>query len=307
LQIIAEERSNTVTLIGSPKQVEFAEAQIARLDLRKRQVTVNVRVVEVSINDGQTVVGSITSVGGNPTITQGLSVDSTNTLGITFNSSSPITLPSSILASLTASVRNGSAKVLTDPNLTVQEGETATIALTDQVVNNITSTVTAATTPGTAATTTTTATFAQVGLTLSIQIDKIDDNGFINLSVSPSIATPLDAVPLTSSAGTNFIVPISQRVLNSGKIRLRDAQTLVLSGVIRDSDSESVQKVPLLGDLPIIGSLFRRTTSSNKRSEVVIIVTPRIIDDSQNATWGYTYQPSPEAQKVIDSNQIKPQ
>jgi len=307
LQVIAEERSNSITLVGSPKQVEYAEAQLARLDLRKRQVMVNVRVLEVAINNGQTLSGGFTTTGGNPTITQGLSVDSTNTLGISLSSNNPITLPTSFIASLTASIRNGSAKVITDPNLTVQEGETATIALTDQVVNNITSTVTAATTPGTAATTTTTATFAQVGLTLAIQIERIDDNGFINLSVSPRISTPLNAVPLTSSAGTNFVVPISERVLNSGRIRLRDAQTLVLSGVIRDSDSESVQKVPVLGDIPIIGALFRRTVTSNSRSEVIIVVTPRIIDDSQDATWGYTYQPGPETQKVLDSNQRKVQ
>ncbi|TYQ27534.1 AMIN domain-containing protein [Pseudanabaena sp. UWO311] len=307
LQVIAEERSNSITLVGSPRQVEYAEAQLARLDLRKRQVMVNVRVLEVAISNGQTLSGGFTTTGGNPTITQGLSVDSTNTLGISLTSNNPITLPTSFIASLTASIRNGSAKVITDPNLTVQEGETATIALTDQVINNITSTITAATTPGTAATTTTTATFAQVGLTLAIQIERIDDNGFINLSVSPRISTPLNAVPLTSSAGTNFVVPISERVLNSGRIRLRDAQTLVLSGVIRDSDSESVQKVPLLGDIPIIGALFRRTVTTNSRSEVIIVVTPRIIDDSQDANWGYTYQPGPEVQKVLDSNQRKTQ
>jgi type IV pilus assembly protein PilQ len=307
LQVIAEERSNSITLVGSPRQVEYAEAQLARLDLRKRQVMVNVRVLEVAISNGQTLSGGFTTTGGNPTITQGLTVESTNTLGISLTSNNPITLPTSFIASLTASIRNGSAKVITDPNLTVQEGETATIALTDQVINNITSTVTAATTPGTAATTTTTATFAQVGLTLAIQIERIDDNGFINLSVSPRISTPLNAVALTSSAGTNFVVPISERVLNSGRIRLRDAQTLVLSGVIRDSDSESVQKVPLLGDIPIIGALFRRTTTTNSRSEVIIVVTPRIIDDSQDANWGYTYQPGPEAQKVLDSNQRKTQ
>ena len=84
-------------------------------------------------------------------------------------------------------------------------------------------------------------------------------------------------------------------------------QSLVLSGVIQDSDRESVSKVPILGDLPIIGALFRSTQSINSRAEVIIIVTPRIIDDSQNANWGYTYQPGAETQKVLDSNQIKPQ
>ena len=88
---------------------------------------------------------------------------------------------------------------------------------------------------------------------------------------------------------------------------MRDGQSLILSGVIIDSDRESVSKVPILGDIPIIGALFRTSGSQNSRSEVVIIVTPRIIDDSQNATWGYTYQPGPEVQKVLDSNQSKTQ
>jgi type IV pilus assembly protein PilQ len=88
---------------------------------------------------------------------------------------------------------------------------------------------------------------------------------------------------------------------------LRDGQTFVLSGVIQDSDREVITKVPILGDLPIIGALFRGSDSQNTRSEVIIIVTPRIMDDSQNATWGYTYQPGPEAQKVLDSNQRKTQ
>ncbi len=306
LQVIAEERSNSITLVGSPRQVEYAEAQLARLDLRKRQVMVNVRVLEVAVNNGQTLAGEFTSLGGNPSITQTATATSSNTLGITLSSNNPITLPTSFIAALTASISNGSAKVITDPNLTVQEGETATIALTDQVVNNITSTSVASTTGG-PPTTTTTATFAQVGLTLAIQIERIDDNGFINLSVSPRISVPLERVALNSTAGDNFIIPISERVLNSGRIRLRDAQTLVLSGVIRDSDSEAVQKIPLLGDIPIIGALFRTTTTTNRRSEVIIIVTPRIIDDSQDANWGYTYQPGPEAQKVLDSNQRKTQ
>ena len=302
VQIIAEERGNSITLIGSPRQVEFAEAQLARLDLRKRQVTVNVRVVEVALNPsgaGQTVSGGITTTGGNPTITQ----SPTKALGITFDSSSPITLPTSILANLTTSIDSGSAKVLTDPNLTVQEGETATISLTDQVLNNVITTVTTTST-------TVTGQLVDVGLALSINIERIDDNGFVNLSVSPTISTPLASLSLVSSgtsAGTNSITPVAKRTLNSGKIRLRDSQTLILSGVIRDSDSESFSKVPLLGDLPIVGALFRSSTVTNRRSEIVIIVTPRIIDDSQNANWGYTYQPGAETQKVLDSNQIKPQ
>jgi type IV pilus assembly protein PilQ len=298
VQVIAEERGNSVTLVGSPRQIEFAEAQLARLDLRKRQVTVNVRVVEVSLTNTQTTAGALDfAADGNPDI-QGAST----TIGIGFDSGKALSLPTSFLASLAAGTVNGNAKILTDPTLTVQEGETATIALTNSILVSVKSTASAVA----GGQPTTEGIFKDVGLTLAIQIDRIDDNGFINLSVSPTISSATLGPSITSSPGVvNPTTLTSTRTLNSGKIRLRDAQTLVLSGIIQDSESESVSKVPILGDLPIIGALFRSTTSTNNRSEVIIIVTPKIIDDSQDATWGYTYQPGAETQKVIDSNQRK--
>ena len=297
LQVIAEERSNSLTLIGSPRQVEFAEAQLARLDLRKRQVNVNVRVVEVNLSGGQTVAGGVNFIGGNPSI----SGTNNQSIGIRFDSGQSVTLPRQLIASIIASINAGNAKILTDPSLTVQEGETATVALTQDIS---TGTRTTTTSSNNITTTVIEPTKAQAGLTLSIQIDRVDDNGFVNLSISPIVSAPVGSV--TAPGGTPLTL-LSNRILNSGKIRLRDGQTFILSGVIQDSDIESVSKVPFFGDLPIIGALFRSSSSQNNRSEVVIIVTPRIIDDSQNATWGYTYQPGPETQRILDSNKIKPQ
>jgi type IV pilus assembly protein PilQ len=124
------------------------------------------------------------------------------------------------------------------------------------------------------------------------------------MSLSPTVSSAVQTI--TNPDGSQQAL-LSERTLNSGKVRLRDGQTLILSGVIQDTDRETITKVPFLGDLPIIGALFRGSNTQNTRSEVIIIVTPRIIDDSQNATWGYSYQPGAEVQKVLDSNQIKPQ
>ncbi|MBD2319526.1 AMIN domain-containing protein [Phormidium tenue] len=316
LQVIAEERGNSLTLIGSPRQIEFAEVQLARLDLRKRQVAVNVRVLEVRLEQGQTVG---TAFGFNASNTDGsgtgASISSTSgVLGLNFNAPNSIPsivdLPQRLFATLNASVSSGNAKVITDPTLTVQEGETATVALTEDVVKSNTVTFTSITNAnGTTSTfPTQTVTTEPVGLTLNIAVARIDDNGFINFSVSPSVSALVSTQPLGVVQG---IVTsqglVSKRTLNSGQVRIRDGQTLVLSGVIRDSDRQVLTKVPILGDLPIIGALFRQETNTNVRNEVIIIVTPRIIDDSQDATWGYTYQPGPETQKVLDSNQRKVQ
>ena len=298
VQVIAEERGNSITLIGSPRQVEFAEAQLARIDTRKRQVSVNVRVVEVDLDNGQTVSGSLNLSEGNPNISLG-----GNTLGLSLNSSQPISLPAQFLASITASIISGQAKVLTDPSLTVQEGESASISLTEDVVTK--NTIDRSVSNGLETITQETE-VKPAGLSLNITIARVDDNGFVNLSISPTINSPGTRILTTigNTAGS-FVTPLSTRTLNSGQIRLRDGQTLILSGVIRDTDQQSVEKVPILADIPILGALFRRDINNNTRNEVVIVVTPRIIDDSQNANWGYTYQPGVETQKVLDSNQIK--
>ncbi|PLZ25657.1 hypothetical protein CBP28_15355, partial [Fischerella thermalis WC559] len=93
---------------------------------------------------------------------------------------------------------------------------------------------------------------------------------------------------------------VSERSLNSGLIRLRDGQTLILSGIIQDTERATVSKLPILGDLPLIGSLFRRTNKQNQRNEVIVLLTPQIIDDSEKSSYGYSYTPSPEVRQILE-------
>jgi len=121
-------------------------------------------------------------------------------------------------------------------------------------------------------------------------VQKIDDNGFVTFSLSPSIS----AVEKEVSAGAQC-PPISilrVRRLDTGVVRVRDGQTLILTGVISDFDRAIVSKWPILGDIPIIGQFFRGSANDREKRELVIMVTPRIINDSQGGSWGYGYQPS---------------
>ena len=70
-------------------------------------------------------------------------------------------------------------------------------------------------------------------------------------------------------------------------IRLRDRQTLVLTGVIQEQDTATSTKWPLLGDLPLIGQFFRASGSNRVKNELVILVTPSIIDDDGGGAYGY--------------------
>jgi len=411
LQIAAEERSNSLTLMGSPSLVDFASAQLGRLDSRKRQVSVNVRIVDVQlqgnqnqnasasfgigdsfftfdngaavVNFGQsrppTSAESAISLLANPVIANPLSgansfinlngqtfivprtspgtvvngeviqqpgslpflpripglnssptvpgvtdiTDATNNIitntttivdgrevrtttstpGVigTVTSALPslFQFPSQFLARLQSNIQNGSAKILTDPVLTVQEGEIAQVSLTQDV---LVGTIQNQTTINQVTTTTVQPNIQQAGLTLNINISRVDDNGFINMSVSPSVTSIANSVTLGNGDTASLL---SRRTLTSGQIRLRDNQTLIMSGVIQDFDRETVSKVPFLGDLPIIGALFRSQRTEKTRNEVVIVVTPRIIDDSDRAQFGYTYQPGVEVQKILDSNRVR--
>ena len=133
------------------------------------------------------------------------------------------------------------------------------------------------------------------GLTLDVRVNKIDDNGFVTLNLKPTVSVP---IPAGEQQGVN-IFNISQRSLSSGDVRLRDGQTLVLTGVIQDSDRQSVTKWPILGDMPIIGQLFRNTNNERQKNELVIIVTPSVVDDSSGGVYGYGYRPLTQAAREI--------
>ncbi len=196
--------------------------------------------------------------------------------------------PKQFLSQLEATIQNGHAKVLTDPTLTVQEGEIATVDLGSEVVQG-------ANPDGTPKLTT-------AGLNLRVNVTRVDENGFINMSVAPTVSSVVGTTFVSTDTFSGDIGLLGKRQMSSGQIRMRDGQTLILSGVIQDSDRKTINKVPFFGDLPILGALFRSERTENQRNEVIIIVTPRIINDTETANWGYTYQPGAEAQKVLDSN-----
>jgi len=73
----------------------------------------------------------------------------------------------------------------------------------------------------------------------------------------------------------------------------------VLTGVIQEEDREVVTKWPILGDLPLIGQLFRSSGSSRSKNELVILVTPAIVDDEAGGSYGYGYRPSTREARTL--------
>ncbi|MCT7964108.1 AMIN domain-containing protein [Laspinema sp. D1] len=205
--------------------------------------------------------------------------------------------PKRFLSLLQAQIQSRNAKILTDPTLVIQEGETAQVNLTQDVLQSVT-VQTQDTVAGPRETRSPTLT--PVGLTLAIAVENIDDNGFITVQLNPEVSSP---VGQETTGGGGFVTLVQRRTLNSGRLRLRDGQTLIISGIIQDQDRTTVSKVPILGDLPLIGSLFRSTNRQNERAEVIVLVTPQILDDSDNAGFGYGYSPGQEVQQMLNRNQ----
>ncbi|MEI6368153.1 MAG: AMIN domain-containing protein [Nostocales cyanobacterium ELA608] len=398
LQALGDERTNSVTLIGNPKLVEMATSQLVQLDVRRRQVVVNVKIIDVNLsgaqasnssfsfglgnsyftNDGgaatfnfggsrpakrDEVANSITEtpVTTNPLSSANIFVDPINpntglpnaginsnptqpgvttftpgTAGTSRTSAVPTAIdpntglptsyelqttttpgtpstvtyglptlyqfPKKFLASLTAQVTSGNAKILTDPTLIVQEGQEAVVRLFTEVYAGLKTT-----SQGTATTSFSSSEpiIKEAGLSLAVKVERIDDNGFVSLSVAPTVS----GVGGTASGGdrNGTITLLSARTLTSGQLRLRDGQTLILSGIIQDSDRTEVSKLPILGDIPLLGALFRKSSRTNERREVIVLLTPQIMDDSERSSYGYNYTPSPQIRQVLERQGVRVQ
>jgi type IV pilus assembly protein PilQ len=125
---------------------------------------------------------------------------------------------------------------------------------------------------------------------LGARIEKIDDNGFVTFALSPSVSAITGQEQAPEGCGSNLNI-LSVRRLDTGAVRVRDGQTLILTGVISDFDRSVVSKWPILGDIPLIGQFFRSTANQKEKRELVIMVTPRVINDDQGGAFGYGYQP----------------
>jgi type IV pilus assembly protein PilQ len=377
LLVSTDTRMNSVTLVGEPRLVELATTLLTQIDARRRQIAVNVKVVDINLNniqdfnssfsfgvgDGYFVqdngaavmrFGSTAPVSSNtmnsatgrlsnppiitnplsdanvfldtsnPTIVQGInggitsvffpsvagvSGNPTQTGLTTFTPAQSVTdngvttitaataeyglpayfqYPRKFQAQVEAQIRSGNAKILTDPTLVVQEGQEANVKLTQSVVTSVNSQV-----DPLSGVRTTTPVLSDVGLTMKVNLDRVDDNGFISLSIVPTIAAPGATQQFESGPGsTNTITLINKREVQSGLVRLRDGQTLILTGVIQETDQSTTSKVPILGDIPILGALFRSQSDTTARTEVVIMVTPQILNDGTEAQFGFNYTPS---------------
>ena len=297
-------RLQTITLIGSQELINTSEKYIKALDRRHKQVALSVRIIDVSLNKSDIKKNYLEFRKGDTRVisSEGLSVQAGNeTPGIPQDGST-ITTPFGGVAEgifanwLMAKITNDDAKVMASPTLILGENSDPNVsgaASVDDALGQATIgrpysnegfikvgetviTKWERSTEAESGATTCTGTEGTAGITFGAKVDKIDDNGFVTFSLSPAISSVTKTIEIS---GCGIQSTLSVRKLDTGSIRVKNKDTLVLTGVIKDEDNVSTSKVPILGDLPILGSLFRNNTDVKRKSELIILVTPNILKD----------------------------
>lgn len=307
-QFVVDERTNSITVIGNSRQQDIAAAQIAQLDVRRRQVLISLRAVDIRLNNNESLsinlggasgnfaVGTLgdANFGGQPlNQPEGSSVSSIGPAGpsgsITGIFNTLNRLQQSLALRVQSAIRNGTGKILTDPKVVVADGGSSRISIATSVPVNV-ETITIPQGENQPPVVTQRLQREDAGVILNVSEVRIDDNGFVTLTIQPEISIPVPSQILASGDFAGILLfNIDRRRLEASQLRLRDGQTFIIAGLIQDRDTVDVQKVPFLGDLPLLGALFRSQSVNNERNEVVFMLTPYIMDD--NVAFGLPPNP----------------
>ena len=290
VRVIPLPTTGQIALVGPPVSVRSAREFIEKIDRAPRQVVLDTEVLEID-----------ETVAKNLGLQLGTAILSTTYSEVTpppnFNGGTPQFLrlqgltrtPLSFSAELNLLIQNGKGRVLADPRITTLSGRTASIKAGD----NISILTTTAGSVGTIATTQVQS--FQTGVTLDIT-PLIDDHDGITVTLHPVV---------NSLVGLNNGVPeISTRDTQT-TVRLRDNQTLVIGGLIQENDTRTTTKLPVLGDLPVVGKLFRSDNINSSRNELVIVVTPHIVDGNSPGDTSHI-QPLPNAPTPVALPTVPP-
>ena len=271
--IVGDNKSNSVLVNASPRYRERVMEMIQELDIDPPQVMIQVLLADITLDNG-------------------------NQFGLTVNDQAGI-LPLNATFGFAGGILGGGVggafaidaldlkltlaamesqrrfQLLSNPSITVANNEEGriqvgeTLRLPDSVATFDTGIQNAAVVP------------EQVGTILTVR-PTINPDGYVRMEISPEISKLSDK---TTQISTDFQSPIVIRRTATTTITVRDGETVVIGGLIRADFERSDQKVPLLGDIPLLGSLFRSEKMAASRTELLIVLTPHVISSPSSRTW----------------------
>ncbi len=268
--VIFDDRTNSLIVTLTQERIDELRRIITQLDIPVRQVMIEARIVEANVNYDKSLGvrwgGSQTFGNGNGTIggadTLGVpfvdmgATNATSALGIGWVSDNLI-----LDLELSAMEKTGNGEVVSQPKVVTSDKETAKILKGSEIPYQEASSSGASTTS-----------FKEASLSLEVTPQITPDNRIImEVKVTkdePDFANALNGVP-----------PIKKNEVNA-KVLVSDGETIVIGGVFSNTQTKTVDKVPFLGDLPYLGRMFRRDVVADTKNELLVFLTPRIMNNS---------------------------
>ncbi len=275
LRVIADEINNVVLVYGTKSEYAKIETTLKKLDVPPTQVLIEASIIEVTLNDdlkyglqwvfndpergGLTGLGKIATVGAATlfdSASGGFSYSMKNAAG-------------DVRGVLNALADKSLVKVISSPSLMVLDNHLASISVGTQQPVRSGETITAG------GNVTSSIQYKDTGVILSVT-PSVNAGNMVSLQINQSV-TDVGAPDLSAGNQRTFL----QRQFSS-KVAVRSGETLVLGGLIRDNTTTGKSGLPFLQDLPLIGKLFGANTSNTNRTELIVMITPRVVRTEQD-------------------------
>ena len=293
IQVVADKDNNTLLIVSTGPEYALILAALKKLDVPSRQVMMEVTVANVTLNDelnfgvdwlfkggapsgrgsGGLILGS-GSTAGNPGLPPG--TGGTNPVlglaeGFTYIINNA-NFPGGVQAVLRLLDTYGDTKVIANPHLAALDNQKATIKAGDKIPICAQTFVGTGTGAAINNTVSTTSQYIDTGVLLQVT-PHINAGGLVTLDVQVEVSIP---GPLPTDC--NGLAPtINTRSLQS-ILNVQSGQTMVMGGLITDNKQNSSAGLPLLSRIPIIGGFFGQQTLTNNRTELVMFITPRVVE-----------------------------
>ncbi len=295
--ITADKATNSLIIVGSPGDYETMKDVIQKLDIRRRQVYVEAAIIEMSlsksreigfefqsfnrVNSGTTSALGGTNFGNIASLIANGPAGLANLEGLTLAAVKGVftyngTEFLNVGALIHALQSDSDVNVLSTPNLLTTDNQKAEIMVGENIPF-ITGQTQNATTSSTAILTSVERKDVGVTLKLTPQITS-DDN--VRLDIYQEISAIIDS---PSGLNVNTVGPSTSKRSASTTVVVKDRQTMVIGGLIKDNVTSTVSKVPFLGDIPVLGWLFKSKSTSVEKTNLMIFITPYIIKNEGDA------------------------
>lgn len=293
--ITADKATNSLIIVASPMDFETIKDVVQKLDIRRRQVYVEAAIVEMSlakqrelgfefqalnpIRQGEITAAGGTNFGNIGNVIAGGPAAMATMNGLTVGAvKGTFTFKGveylNVGALLRALQIDGDVNILSTPNILTTDNQKAEI----MVGENIPFVTGQTQTPGTGGSILTTVERRDVGITLRLTPQITSDD-----SVKLDIYQEISSVTTTAGLNPNIVGPSTSKRSASTTVVIKDRETMVIGGLIRDNVTTTTRKVPLLGDIPILGWLFRSKTTKVEKTNLMIFITPYIIKSEDDA------------------------